>query len=233
MNAIELRKIVTREVGNMLLPIGYSQVKVKADMVASYEKNDGKYYYEFHCHTEKYNEYKLVYAFSLGVNKIVEILKEIDSHVPLSRRIYTVQESITGISPGQLLNPLDISRAYKYFATEEALLSILQEVKTFYEQNFVPFCNKYSNVEELDKLINSSADFWIDSTGKTTPISFFHITRLIIARLANNGNFDEVVERNFQALEELWKRDGGVFDRNDGSKAEVFAAKFLKEKSFA
>jgi len=153
--------------------------------------------------------------------------------MPLSRRKYTIQNSITGISPGLLLDPLHISRAYKYFSTEEALVSILQEVKTFYEQQFVPFCAKYSNFGELDKLINSPADFWIDSNGKSTPISFFHVTRLIIARLANNGNFDEVVERNFQGLAELWKNDGGVYDRNDESKPEVFAAKYLKEKSVA
>jgi hypothetical protein len=41
-----------------------------------------------------------------------------------------------------------------------------------------------------------------DSTGKSIPISFFHVTRLIIARLANNPNYDEVVEKNYKALEE-------------------------------
>lgn len=52
--------------GNLLLPFGYSQVKVKVDMVAAYEKNDGNNYYEFYCHTEKYNEYKLVYGFGFN-----------------------------------------------------------------------------------------------------------------------------------------------------------------------
>jgi hypothetical protein len=58
--------MVNREMGNLLLPFGYSQVKVKVDMVAAYEKNDGNNYYEFYCHTEKYNEYKLVYGFGFN-----------------------------------------------------------------------------------------------------------------------------------------------------------------------
>jgi hypothetical protein len=233
-NAIDIRKIVDHEIGDLLLPAGYSKIKVKADEVASYEKHDSNNYYEFHCHMEKYNDYKLVYGFSFGINRIVQILKEIDMHVPLERRKYNIHNWITGYSPGLLLDPLDISRAYKYFSNEQELLQILQEVKLFYEQQFVPFCEKYSNVSELDKLMNSPIDFWIKGRGKgiSMPIAFFPVSRLIIARLANNPNFDEVVERNFQALEEAWKAEGAVYDRNEETRPEVFAAKYLKERSY-
>lgn len=95
---------------------------------------------------------------------------------------------------------------------------------------FIPFCEKYSNIAEIDKLMNSSNNFWIDIIGKSTPIAFFHVTRLIIARLANNPNYGEIVEKNFQALEYLWKQEGAVYDRHDETKPEVFAAKYLKEK---
>ena len=158
-------------------------------------------------------------------------MKEIDSHVPLARFKYEIKSSITGISPGRLFDPFAADRVYKYFSTEGELLSILEEVKSFYKETFVPFCEKYSQFSELDKLINSPDDFWIDNTGKTIPISFLHVTRLVIARLAENPNYDDVVEKNFQALEELWKRDGGVYDRTDRSKPEVFAADYLKKKS--
>jgi hypothetical protein len=78
--------------------------------------------------------------------------------------------------------------------------------------------------------MNSPSDFWKVSTGKTIPVAFFHVTRLVIARLANNPDYDMVVEKNIEALEELWKRDGGVYDRNDAAKPEVFASEFLRNK---
>ena len=227
----EIRKIVTSELSSYLLPLGYRLIKVKGELIASFEKNDNDYYYDFYSHTNRYNEYQLVYGFSFGINRIVEILKEIDLHTPLSSGAkYQIGPSITGISPGRLLDPFSPDRAYKYFSTQEELLVILEEVKFFYKNTFVPFCEKYSRFVELDKLINSFDDFWIDSTEKSIPISFFHVTRLIIARLANNPNYDEVVEKNYKALEELWEKFGGVYDRNDQSKPEVFAARYLKEK---
>lgn len=229
MKAPELKKIVIDELGNYFGPLGYSRVKTGSDMVASFAKNDGNYYYDFYSYTNKYNGYQFVYGFSFGINEVVEILKEIDAQAPLRKLKYTIPDSITGISPGQLLDPRDPARAYPLVNTEAELRVELEKVKEFYQNKFVPFCEKYSNITELDRLINSPADFWSDSSGKKTGIVFFHVTRLIIARLANNPNFDEVVEKNFQALEEIWRNDGGVYDRTDRTKPEVVAAEYLKK----
>lgn len=228
-NKATIRKIVKEEMGNFLLPLNYKHLKPRDEIVAVFVKNDGDYFYNFHCYTNKYNKYQLCYGFSFGIARVVKILEEIDSHVPLSRTKYEVKPSITGISPGGLLDPLDPSRGYPFFDTEGGLMSVIEEIKSFYQNAFVPFCEKYCRIEELDKLINSENDFWIDSWGKTIPIAFFHVTRLIIAKLANNPNYDTVVEKNFEALEQLWKREGCVYDRFDESKPEVFAAKFLKQ----
>ena len=226
-----IRKIVKVEMSNFLSPFNYKMLKSKGDTVAEFAMNDGNYFYDFHCHTNKYNEYELVYGFSFGIARLVKILKEIDSRVPLSRYKYEIKPSITGISPGRMQDPYAPDRGYKSFSTENGLLSVIEEIKSFYKDVFVPFCEKYSRFEELDKLVNSPGDFWIDSTGKTIPFAFFHVTRLIIARLANNPHYDIVVEKNFEALEQLWKRDGGVYNRFDELKPEVFAAKYLKQQS--
>jgi hypothetical protein len=203
-NSTEIRKIVTNELDNYLAPLGYCRNKVKGEIVASFEKNDGNYFYDFYSHTNKYNEYQLVYGFSFGINRIVNILKEINLHVPLIRPKSEIKSSITGISPGQLLDPLRPARAYKYFTTENELLSILDEVKFFYAKTFVPFYEKYSKFTELDKLINSPDNFWIDTTGKTIPISFFHVTRLIIARLL----IILTSMRWLRRISKLWKNYG-------------------------
>ena len=227
-----IRKIVKSEMSSFLFPLNYKMLAAKGEMVAEFVMDDGKYFYNFYCFTEKYNAYKLIYGFSFGIESVVKILKQIDAHVPLSRTKYEIKPSITGISPGRLFDPYDPGGGYNYFDTENGLLSVIEEIKSFYKEAFVPFCAKYSSLEELDKLMNTADDFWIDSTGKIIPISFFHVTRLVIARLTNNSDYDMVVNKNFDALEELWKRDGGVYDRFDEKKPEVFAAKYLKQLSF-
>jgi len=226
-NNAKIKQIVSAEMSDFLSPLGYKSIKVKAGVVASFEKNDATNYCEFHCHVNKYNDFQLVYGFSFGINEVVQVLKYIDSHVPLANYKYEVKEAITGISPGLLLDPLHISRAYKFFNTGMELLSIIEEIKLFYEKRFIPFCNKYSSLVELDKLMNSADDFWLDSTGKSIPISFFHVTRLVISKMSNSPRYDEVVERNFQALEAIWKAEGATYDRTDESKPEVFTANYL------
>ena len=42
----------------------------------------------------------------------------------------------------------------------------------------------------------------------------------------------KLLQRNFQALEELWKHEGAVYVRFDEIKPEVFTAKYLKDNSF-
>ncbi|MET0637924.1 MAG: hypothetical protein ABWZ25_17970 [Chitinophagaceae bacterium] len=224
----EIKKIVSRELSSFLSIHGYKPEKVKGDLLVTFEKNDGSYFYDFYSYTNKYNDYELVYGFSFGIARIVSILREIDLVVPLSTSKYEIKPSITGISPGRLLDPYATGRGYTPFNNESGLMAVTEEIKYFYEHTFVPFCEKYSRFEELDKLMNSPDDFWVDSDSKTIPFSFFHVTRLIIARLANNPDFDMVVEKNFQALEELWRKFDGVYDRTDKTKPEVFAVDYLK-----
>jgi hypothetical protein len=227
-----INRIVKTKLGEWLSPQGYLSINEGPEIIASFEKEDDNYFYSFNCYTEKYDVFRLVYGFSFGIKRIVEILKEIDAHVMLSRRKYAIKNSITAVSPGLLLDPLHITRAYNTFNTEEELLARLKEIEQFYEQTFKPFCKRFSDINELNSLINSYDDFWKDSWGKHTPIAFFHVTRLIIARMANDPNFEEIVERNFQALEELWKAQGAEYDRTDSSKPEVFAVEYLRSSRF-
>lgn len=227
-----IKRIVKTKLGEWLSSQGYKSINEGPEIIASFEREDDNYFYSLNCYTEKYDVFKLVYGFSFGIKRIVEILKDIDSHVALSRGKYTIKNSITGVSPGLLLDPLHIARAYNTFNTEEELLTRLMEIEQFYEETFKPFCTKFSDVNELNRLVNSFDDFWKDSWGKRTPIAFFHVTRLIIARMANDPNFEEIVERNFQALEELWRAQAAVYDRTDSSKPEVFAAEYLRSSRF-
>lgn len=51
--------------------------------------------------------------------------------------------------------------------------------------------------------------------------------RVIIACQANNPEYENVVEKNFESLEYLWEQGGGKYDRFDEIKLKVFAARFF------
>ena len=225
----EIKVIVEQEIGYYLKNVGYKKSKVAADIIAKYESHTTEHNYNFSCHVNKYDVYRFIYGFSFGINKVIDILKIIDQNVPLQKTIYEINNSLMSISPGLLLNPLNIYPAYKYFSTEDELLNILKDVKSFYNEKFIPFFNLYSNVENIDNEFNRFENFYSTSWGKFPSLPFFHVTRLIVARLANNPHYDEVVERNFEALEEIWKKDGFIYDRYDETKPEVFAAKYLRD----
>lgn len=224
-NKPAVNNIINEELSPFLNDIGYKCTRSKGGDFF-YEKTDNINYYSFYCFAQKYShEFKFIYGFELGINKVYEILNEINLQVPIN----SIKKSFTGISPGQLLDPLDIFRGYKYFHSKETLITILNEVKTFYWNQVIPFDLRNSNIFELDKHYNSLENFQKDSWGKFPSLNHFHITRLIIAKLANNPQFEIVVERNFQALEEIFIKDGGIFPRNDMTIPEVFASEYLKK----
>ena len=225
----EIKTIVEQEIGIFLEALGYRKIKVAADVIAQYEKQTNEYNFSFGCYVNKYDEYKFIYGFGFGVNKVIEILKDIDRKVSLQKTVYTINNSLMSISPGLLLNPLNIYPAYKYVSTTDELINITKEVKLFYEQKFTSFCNNYSEIIEIDKIFNSFENFYTTGWGKFPSLPFFHVTRLVIARLANNPEFEMVVEKNFEALESIWKQDGLKYDRFDETKPEVFAAKYLRD----
>ena len=225
----EIREITTSKVSSFLEPLNYIKVKMPSDMLAIFECNDHTHNYRVNLSLIKIHEYKLIYSYEFGIQKIVDLLKEIDKYIPLSKSKYTIKNYITGISPGQLVDPFDIYKAYSFFNSEKQLEKIIDDLKLFYNEKFVPFCIKYSNYKNLDQQFNSFDNFYIKGNGNYPTLTFFHVTRLIIARLANNPEYEKVVEKNFEALEFLWEQDGGKYDRFDETKPEVFAAKYLRD----
>jgi hypothetical protein len=226
----EVKDYVKRELEPHFVEQGFTS-KTEKEFVFSYSCDNEGTSHELFGYLLKYNDYKLVYGFSFGLQKVVEVLKQIDKHTPLERRKYSIGNTLISISPGSILFPREPERPYKDFDNEFRLKLILFDIQAFYQSYYLPFCNKYSDIKQLNKLYNRLDDFRIDAW-EFPNLGFFHVTRLVIARLANDPNFDEIVNKNFEALEQLWQRDGGVYDRLDESKPEVFAAKYLKDNSF-
>jgi hypothetical protein len=145
----EIKKIVNQELGKFLVLHGYVKIKVKGDLAATFEKKDENYYYDFYCHTNKFNGYELVYGFSFGIDKITEVLKEIDQIVPLSRSKYEIRASTIGLSPGRLRDPFNPGGGYTHFTNDSELLAVIEDIKSFYRKTFYLFVRSILNSKSL------------------------------------------------------------------------------------
>ena len=228
MNKKEIKEYTFQKIGPYFSEQGFTVIKTNNESLFNFEKKTDDYFYSCGGYTLKYDNYKLIYGFSFGIRSIVNILRQIDAKTSLSRVPYNLTESLIGVSPGAILFPKEHERPYKYFSDEYELELCLFDVMAFYQSFFLPFCDKYKSIDKLDLLFNDFRDFKTDNQS-FPKLAFFHVTRLIIARLANNPEYEKVVEKNFEALEFLWEQDGGKYDRLDDNKPEVFAAKYLRD----
>ncbi len=227
-------QMIKNQIGQELEPkftgIGFNVIPGN-ELLFCYQREEDGIFQGVDGYLLKYNDFKLVYRFEFGIQAVVQVLREIDKHVPLRKTKYEISNCLVGVSPGGILFPLEPERPYKDFADELQLQSILFDIQAFYLGYYQTFVEKYKDLSRLNLLFNRLDDFVIKPSGFPN-LAFFHITRLVLARMANDPNFEEIVERNFQALEELWKAQGAVYDRTDSSKPEVFAAEYLRSSRF-
>ena len=231
----EFKAIIARELVPFFQEQGYKKISYLGMLIALY-KEDSNTVYRMGTDDLKYNGFVLIYYYQFGLKIVNSILKEIEKHVPLKKGLYHPVDTYLLISPGVLLDPFHHSRAYDEVMNEQESVVMLDELKQFYLDQFIPFYDKYSDIHYMDSLINNLDDFWEGANGRDRypGIGYFHIIRLIYARLANNPNFDTIVERNLDAFDKYWKSIGGTFDRNaDKEFAEVYAGKYLRDLSDA
>lgn len=83
-----------------------------------------------------------------------------------------------------------IFRGIKCEATDEGIYQYIGIIKEYFEKHIFPTANKYKDIREIDKLINSTNDF--PKSGLLSTDGGI-MRRIIIARLANNSRLDEIV----------------------------------------
>ena len=100
----------------------------------------------------------------------------------------------------------------------------------FLTKDGFPLLDKSNDLREIDKAINGD-DFWI--TDSNMPFNLggnFYVKRLIIAKLAGNPKYDEVVRKNYEGLADQIKSEGNSFEVNqtDLSLPIPFTVEYLK-----
>jgi hypothetical protein len=175
----EVKEFIKRELEPYFLEQGFTS-KNEKEFVFSYNRDNDGISNKLDGYLLKYNEYVFVYNFYFGLQKVIDILKQINKHVPINGSNYTIQNKLICISPGSILFPRETSRPYKDFDNEFRLKLILFDIQAFYQSYYRRFCNKYGDIKQLNKLYNRLDDFRIDSW-EFPNLAFFHVTRLIIA----------------------------------------------------
>jgi len=101
----------------------------------------------------------------------------------------------------------------------------------FMEETAFPLLQKFEDLGEIDKMINGEDPWETDWHRPITFVTNFYEKRLIIAKLAGNPNFDELVDFNYKTLEKLSAENGSpfVYDRNDLSKPLPVLINILNE----
>ena len=102
-------------------------------------------------------------------------------------------------------------------SNEKDIVRSVKEIIDFTTTHALPLLEKTNDVKFLDAEINGS-EFWESDWQKKFNLGGnFDIKRLIIAKLVGNPNFDEIVDKNYKAIEKASAESGYPFtyDRND------------------
>jgi hypothetical protein len=226
MNVKEAKVFLDKYLGVYLNENGYK--KATPNGLSLYTKLTKDNYFSFSCYLSIYNEYQFHYSFGLGENKVIKVFNEINKKY--NNLLYPKPiKGFMGIAPHFFVDIFDTGAGYKYFHDEVTLRERLDEVKNFYENEFDDYCAKFCSLMNLDNYFNSPANFCRYKRGLFPTLGFFHVTRLIIAKLSGQYNFEEIVERNFLDIESFWKEDGLVYDRNDFNNPEVCTVDYLRK----
>ena len=104
----------------------------------------------------------------------------------------------------------------------------------FMQKDAIPQLDKFNDLREIDKIINGD-DFWITDWQKPFNLGGgnFCAKRLVVAKLAGNPKYDEVVRKNYEGLREFLRGVGNQkeldeLNESDLSQPIPFAVEYLK-----
>ncbi len=124
---------------------------------------------------------------------LFKIQKSIGASSPLEKTAYSLTFSQASINNASLPFP--------DFPTENDLKICAQNIKIFTEEIAEALLHKLDDFKELDKEINVGPYYTAGPDMKYQMHGDWHIRQLIIARLANNPNFDQIIhahKNNYQ-----------------------------------
>ena len=159
---------------------------------------------------------KIRYSFYKRINAIEEITNIVNQKIKLSPPIDKNTVSLA-FGYGGLVLGKHVDTYLPECSNENDIIESTKAIIEFAEQYALTLLEKTNDLVFLDNEINGK-NFWkTDWQQKFNLGGNFDIKRLIIAKLAGNLNFDEIVDKNYKAIEKASEESGYPFtyDRNN------------------
>lgn len=150
----------------------------------------------------------IVYSVYKRINQVEDIIKELSKKINIS----SINEDDKTIAFGyETLNGINKQTTLPDMKTEEDLISCVETIKTFMRETAIPLLDRFNDLREIDKEINGDKPWETDWKQKFNLGGNFHEKRLIIAKLANNPNYDDLVKFEYnwhiEGLKGKYKED--------------------------
>ncbi len=173
--------------------------------------------------TGGFTDYNPVQQIIYGAGKrdlrILNILNDLQAKgimlsPPISRYTGTL-----GVSY-EALHQLNYIGYLPHMETEADVEKCVKMMFKFLEETAVPLLDKFEDLRELDQVINGDDPWPTDSNESYRFGGNFFEKRVIIAKLANNPNYESLIDFTYRAAERLSTENGYpfVYDRNDLTK---------------
>jgi hypothetical protein len=177
--------------------------------------------------------YNPTFKIRYGVNKINHcvnnILKQLQELVTLQYK-EDKNSRLLYLSYNTINNP-ENTTYLPDMVTEADVQHCVALMIDFLEGTAFPLLEKFDDLREIDKIINGEEPWVTDWHKPFTFVSNFRLKRLIIAKLAGNPNYENLVDLNYKQDEALASQNGYNFinDRGDLTKPIPTLVKLLED----
>ena len=230
MNKQEAKEFVIKHINAFFEKNNFKLVK-KADSSAIYQRKTNFGIDGFASGTVDYNPIqKIRYSFYKRINAIEGITNIVNQKIKLSPPIDNNTFSLA-FGYDTLILGKYVDTYLPECSNENDIIESTKAIIEFAEQYALPLLEKTNDLVFLDNEINGKIFWETDWQQKFNLGGNFDIKRLIIAKLAGNPNFDEIVDKNYKAIEKASEESGYSFtyDRNDLSMPVPCVLEILKD----
>jgi hypothetical protein len=161
------------------------------------------------------------------IDKVEYILAEIQKAIDLN---YIIDKSSTTFATNYAkVNGIKHNRYMPKMENEIDVKNSCELLIQFLENIGLLYLDRFEDIKELDNEING-VNYWTDDI--LMPFDtrgYFAQKRMIIARLANQGNFDKVMQKSYESMDKwLIENNQPLIDRKDITKGTPFIEYYLR-----
>lgn len=231
MKKAEAKDLVIKYIASFFEKEGFALRKRK-DTVVEYIRSGNWGFDGFAGSPVDYNPSQIIrYSLYKRHESVENIMAGVDRKLklnpPIDRNTVTIAFSYT------TLNSINKDTYLPKMETEIDVKNCVDIIISFLRETAFPLLDRFNDLREIDREINGQF-FW--DTDWRKPFNLggnFDVKRLVVARLANNEDFEEVVDKTYKSIEKLSLENGYpfVYDRSDLSMPLPYVVSMLKDVS--